>query len=77
MAEAVGVSVVWYSNLERGVRANYSADFLDAVAKELRLSADERVLLHLLAAGRRPPPSPADAVTVAPDRSLCQVVSAQ
>jgi len=77
MAEAVGVSVVWYSNLERGVRANYSAEFLDAVARELKLSADERVLLHLLAAGRRPPPSPADAVALVPDHSLHQVVSGQ
>lgn len=77
MAEAVGVSVVWYGNLERGVRANYSAEFLDAVARELKLSADERVLLHLLAVGQRPPPALADAVTGAPDRSLHQVVSGQ
>jgi transcriptional regulator with XRE-family HTH domain len=77
IAEAVGVSVVWYSKLERGVRANYSAEFLDAVARELRLSADERVLLHLLAAGRRPPPSAADQVATVPDPSLRQVVNAQ
>jgi transcriptional regulator with XRE-family HTH domain len=77
MAETVGVSVVWYSNLERGVRANYSADFLDAVARDLRLGTDERVLLHLLAAGREPTASSADIVTAPPDRSLRQVVSAQ
>ncbi len=77
MAEAVGVSVVWYSNLERGIRANYSGAFLDAVAAELRLAQDERVLLYLLAVGRTPPPLPAEVATVVPDRGLHQVVSAQ
>lgn len=77
MAEAIGVSVVWYSKLERGVRANYSDTFLDAAARELRLDADERVLLYLLAVGRKPPPLPPDAATVAPDRSLRQLVSGQ
>lgn len=77
MAEAIGVSVVWYSKLERGVRANYSDAFLDATAKALRLGADERVLLYLLAVGRKPPPLPSDAGTVAPDGSLRQVVSGQ
>ncbi|MGD0556773.1 MAG: helix-turn-helix domain-containing protein [Streptosporangiaceae bacterium] len=77
MAEVIGVSVVWYSNLERGVRANYSDAFLDGAARALRLSADERVLLYLLAVGRKPPPSPADAAAVPPDGSLRQVVSGQ
>lgn len=78
MAEAVGVSVVWYSKLERGVRANYSVEFLDAVARQLKLNADERVLLHLLAVGRRPPPSlSVDAATTVPDGGLRQVVNAQ
>jgi hypothetical protein len=77
IAEAIGVSVVWYSNLERGVPANYSDAFLDAVAETLRLSEDERVLLYLLAMGRTPAPLPGDATTVVPDRSLHQVVSGQ
>jgi transcriptional regulator with XRE-family HTH domain len=78
IAEAVGVSVVWYGNLERGVRANYSVEFLDAVARELKLNTDERELLHLLAVERRPPPSPsADAAASVPDGGLRQVVSAQ
>jgi transcriptional regulator with XRE-family HTH domain len=77
MAEAIGVSVVWYSKLERGVRANYSEAFLDAAARALRLGPDERALLYLLAVGRKPSPLPPDAATVAPDRSLRQVVSGQ
>jgi transcriptional regulator with XRE-family HTH domain len=77
MAEAIGVSVVWYSKLERGVRANYSDAFLDMAAKVLRLSADERALLYLLAAGRKLPPLTPDAATAAPDRGLCQVVTGQ
>ena len=77
MADAVGVSVVWYSNLERGVRGNYSAEFLDVVALKLRLSVDERTLLHLLAVGRGPPPAAAHAVTGVSDRGLDQVVSGQ
>jgi transcriptional regulator with XRE-family HTH domain len=77
MAEAIGVSVVWYSNLERGIRANYSDAFLDAAASALGLGDHERVLLYLLAVGRKPPPLPPEAATVAPDRSLRQVVSGQ
>lgn len=77
IAEAIGVSVVWYSNLERGVPANYSGAFLDAVTEALRLSEDERVLLYLLAVGRTPAPLPADATAVVPDRSLHQVVNGQ
>ncbi|ROO59667.1 helix-turn-helix protein [Micromonospora sp. Llam0] len=57
IADLVGVSVVWYSNLERGVRANYSDAFLDSVAEALRLGRYERELLYLLAVGRMPPPS--------------------
>jgi transcriptional regulator with XRE-family HTH domain len=77
MAEAIGVSVVWYSNLERGVLANYSDAFLDSVAMALRLSEDERVLLYLLAVGRTPAPLPADTTAIVPDRSLHQVVNGQ
>jgi transcriptional regulator with XRE-family HTH domain len=77
IAEAIGVSVVWYSNLERGVPANYSDAFLDAVAETLRLSEDERELLCLMAMGRTPAPFPAGATTVVPDHRLHQVVSGQ
>ncbi|MEV4844944.1 helix-turn-helix domain-containing protein [Micromonospora matsumotoense] len=64
IAETVGVSVVWYSNLERGVRANYSDAFLDAVSEALRLHRHERDLLYLLAIGRMPSPSPSGATDV-------------
>ncbi|WBB80481.1 helix-turn-helix domain-containing protein [Micromonospora sp. WMMD882] len=57
IADVVGVSVVWYSNLERGVRANYSDAFLDAVTEALRLNRYERELMYLLAIGRMPAPA--------------------
>ncbi len=48
------------------------------MACELKLNTDERVLLHLLAVGRRPPPSPtADTAATVPDGGLRQVVGAQ
>jgi transcriptional regulator with XRE-family HTH domain len=77
IAEVIGVSVVWYSNLERGVRANYSDAFLGGVVEALRLSGDERVLLYLLAVGRPAPPLPVGYTAVVPDRSLRQFVSGQ
>jgi transcriptional regulator with XRE-family HTH domain len=77
IAEVIGVSVVWYSNLERGVRANYSDAFLDAVVAALRLSGDERVLLYLLAVGRTPSLLLVGSALVVPDRSLHQFVSGQ
>ncbi|MFF0819260.1 MULTISPECIES: helix-turn-helix domain-containing protein [Micromonospora] len=77
VAEIVGVSVVWYSNLERGVRANYSEAFLDAVAEALRLDRHERELLYLLAVGRMPPPSPVGATAVVLGPALRQFVEGQ
>lgn len=77
LADAVGVSVVWYSNLERGVRANYSDSFLDAVAAALRLGGDERTLLYLLAVGRAPMTLPVAVATIAPEKSLHHFVHGQ
>ncbi|MDG4828984.1 helix-turn-helix domain-containing protein [Solwaraspora sp. WMMD1047] len=77
IAEMVGVSVVWYSNLERGVRANYSDGFLDAVAEALRLGRQERELLYLLAVGRLPPAVPIGTTTVVVDHALRQFVKGQ
>ncbi|WP_165949889.1 helix-turn-helix domain-containing protein [Micromonospora sp. KC207] len=78
IAEIVGVSVVWYSNLERGVRANYSDAFLDAAAEALRLDRYERELLYLLAVGRMPPPpSSADTTGVVLGPALRQFVEGQ
>jgi transcriptional regulator with XRE-family HTH domain len=77
LAEVIGVSVVWYSNLERGVRANYSDAFLHAAAAALRLGVDERVLLYMLAVGRTPPLLPGLDLTVVPDSVLDQFVRGQ
>ncbi|MBB5828450.1 helix-turn-helix domain-containing protein [Micromonospora carbonacea] len=77
IAEIVGVSVVWYSNLERGVRANYSDAFLDAVAEALRLDRRERELLYLLAVGRMPAPSTVGATAVVLGPALRQFVEGQ
>lgn len=78
IAEIVGVSVVWYSNLERGVQANYSDAFLDAVAEALRLDRHERDLLYLLSVGRMPPPSsPVGATAVVLGPALRQFVEGQ
>ncbi|MEV0939692.1 MmyB family transcriptional regulator [Micromonospora wenchangensis] len=77
IAELVGVSVVWYSNLERGVRANYSDAFLDAVAGTLRLDRHERELLYLLAIGRMPSPAPAGTTPTVLGTALRQFVEGQ
>ncbi|GAB1639657.1 helix-turn-helix transcriptional regulator [Krasilnikovia sp. MM14-A1259] len=54
IARLIGVSAVWYGNLERGERVNYSDDFLDRTAYALRLSEPERMMLYLYAVGREP-----------------------
>jgi transcriptional regulator with XRE-family HTH domain len=58
VARLTGVSERWYSSLERGKEANYSADFLDRLSSALRLSHAERQVLYLKAVGR-PPALPA------------------
>lgn len=54
VARLTGVSERWYSSLERGNEANYSADFLDRLSSVLRLSRAERRALYLRAIGRPP-----------------------
>lgn len=56
VAHLIGVSVVWYGRLERGVCGSYSDEFLDRVAAVLRLSDAERNLLYTYAVGRSPKP---------------------
>jgi transcriptional regulator with XRE-family HTH domain len=76
LARLVGVSNVWYGKLERGEPAHYSADFLDRVAIALRLTGDERMVLHLYALGREPVPRGRTS-TVVVTESLRQVVDRQ
>ncbi|MFH9734376.1 helix-turn-helix domain-containing protein [Streptomyces sp. NPDC017260] len=74
VARLAGVSVRWYGALERGVEADYSADFLDRVSSALRLNPAERRALYLKAVGRPPalatPPEEGEAVEM--DAALLQ-----
>ncbi|MFH8680205.1 helix-turn-helix domain-containing protein [Streptomyces lydicus] len=59
LAQLAGVSVAYYTRLEQGQSHNASEGVLDALARALRLTADERAHLRALArparARRRPP----------------------
>ncbi|GAA4199051.1 helix-turn-helix transcriptional regulator [Actinocatenispora rupis] len=55
LAQLAGVSAGYYTRLEQGQSANASDAVLDAVARVLRLDADERTHLYALA---RPAPAP-------------------
>ena len=54
VAVLAGVSVEWYTRLEKGHIAGVSDEVLDAVARALRLGRDERVYLFGLARAARP-----------------------
>lgn len=60
LAQLAGVSAAYYTRLEQGLSRNASDGVLDALARALRLDADETAHLHALArpsraaAGRRP-----------------------
>jgi transcriptional regulator with XRE-family HTH domain len=62
LAQLAGVSVAYYTRLEQGLSRNASDGVLDALARALRLDADETAHLHALArparaaARRRPKP---------------------
>ncbi len=53
LARAAGVSAAYYTRLEQGMSRNASEEVLDALARALRLSTDERAHLHSLARRRR------------------------
>src|SRR4051794_31468046 len=54
VAVLAGVSPDWYARLEKGHIAGVSEDVLDAVARALRMSEDERTHLFDLARAARP-----------------------
>jgi transcriptional regulator with XRE-family HTH domain len=54
MAQIVGISTTWYTWVEQGREVNLSADALDRLAANLRLTRSERAYLFELA-GRRDP----------------------
>ncbi|WP_232519867.1 helix-turn-helix domain-containing protein [Actinosynnema pretiosum] len=64
VALLAGVSVDWYTRLERGHIGGVSREVLDSVAGVLRLDAEERVYLFDLARAARPP-RPAEEVAEA------------
>lgn len=53
LAQLAGVSVSYYARLEQGQSANASDEVLDALARALRLDADEQAHLRDLARPRR------------------------
>ncbi|MDH6522630.1 transcriptional regulator with XRE-family HTH domain [Streptomyces sp. SAI-135] len=54
VAVLAGVSTEWYTRLEKGNISGVSEEVLDAVARTLRLTEDERTYLFDLAAAARP-----------------------
>jgi transcriptional regulator with XRE-family HTH domain len=55
LAALAGISVDWYIRLEQGRAERPSPSVLEALARVLRLSTDERAHLYALARGERPP----------------------
>jgi transcriptional regulator with XRE-family HTH domain len=58
VAQLAGVSVDYYVQLERGRKIHASEPVLDAIARALCLTDDERAYLHTLAKSGRPRPRP-------------------
>ena len=54
MAQIVGISATWYTWIEQGREANISADALDRLAVNLRLTRSERAYLFEIADRRDP-----------------------
>ncbi|GGV84984.1 helix-turn-helix transcriptional regulator [Streptomyces massasporeus] len=57
VAVLAGVSTEWYTRLEKGHIGGVSEDVLDAVARTLQLTEDERTYLFDLAKAARPGPA--------------------
>jgi transcriptional regulator with XRE-family HTH domain len=55
VAILAGVSPTWYTYLEQSRKIRPSPEVLDSIARVLKLSADERRYLHMLALGQSPP----------------------
>jgi transcriptional regulator with XRE-family HTH domain len=72
VAELSGVGVTWYTWLEQGRDIPASAQVVDALARALRLSADER--RHLRDLAGLTPPSPSDGVAYEAQSRLQRLV---
>jgi transcriptional regulator with XRE-family HTH domain len=65
VAALAGVGLTWYTWLEQGREISVSADFLDSLARVLKLDAAERRYLYLLTQ-QRPPAAPGKTWCVVP-----------
>lgn len=75
VALLAGISPTWYTYLEQGRRIHPSQQVLDAIARVLQLSEDERRYLHVLAFGSVQNPHPLEG-EVPPDEIVRQLVAA-
>jgi transcriptional regulator with XRE-family HTH domain len=66
VAQLAGVSVDWYTWLEQGRPIMASREVLESLVQALRLDADERIYLFLLARQQPPPKRASDPVSVSP-----------
>jgi transcriptional regulator with XRE-family HTH domain len=66
VAILAGISPEWYTWLEQGRDINVSVPLLESVARTLRLNADEREHLFLLAQGQPPPLEKISHTTISP-----------
>lgn len=69
VAALAGVGLTWYTWLEQGRDIGVSADFLDNLARVLKLDATERRHLFLLA-HERPPAEPAKTFCIVPPLAI-------
>ena len=79
VAELAGVSVKYYSEIERGLKT-VSAALADKIASALQMSEAERSALHVLAAGHDPPrlvSRVADGPAPEPGQALRDIVDQQ
>jgi transcriptional regulator with XRE-family HTH domain len=70
VAVLAGISEAWYTWLERARDIRPSAQVLDSIAHALRLDAEDRAYLHMLAQGDRPPEPPEETISPALQRML-------
>lgn len=63
LADLAGLSLTYYTRLEQGLATNPSSQVLDALARALRFSQDERAHLYRLA-GAQEPVQPATATRI-------------
>jgi transcriptional regulator with XRE-family HTH domain len=66
VAELIGVGVTWYTWLEQGRDIRVSVEVLEALARVLQLSADERAYLFALSHRPLPPAAASDRAPVSP-----------